>query len=142
MSTYQILNSILDQMVNITVTYLSLNQTLQIKSNSMEIEYQNGLVDYLANRSIQIGDGQIVIPSSLCTIINLSDCSYQLLTTQSFFMQSPYPGANNNDIILNGSKTLALSIYNNDLELNIYNSSYLFQFSIPVDENAPELMYY
>lgn len=51
-------------------------------------------------------------------------------------MSTAYPGINANDIILNGSKTLALTLYNDlKTEISISNASSPFQFTIPVDQD-------
>ena len=50
-------------------------------------------------------------------------------------MSSSYPGANTNDIVLQGAQTLALTLYNDaKSEINIKNSSSPFQFTIPFNQ--------
>ena len=53
-------------------------------------------------------------------------------------MSSSYPGANTNDIVLQGAQTLALTLYNDaKSEINIKNSSSPFQFTIPFNQAIP-----
>jgi len=135
LNTFQTLNTILDQTASVTINKISLNQNVQITSNSMQINYQN-LGSNTSAYSIQMTKGQIQVPD-LCTATNStgSACSSLSLTSQAFYMKSTYPGSNTNNIVLNGSQTLSLNFYSSDgSKLNISNSSSPFIFSIPVSQ--------
>ena len=78
MVTHKQLNNILSQAANMTVSKLSKSQDLQIKTNSMELNYKKNETNNFQNQ-IVFTDSQIYIPN-LCSSNNL--CSNSSITSQ------------------------------------------------------------
>jgi hypothetical protein len=84
LNTFQALESILSKLGSIISYKLSFNQSLQIKSNQMEINYRKAYTQNFLNNYLDMSQGSILVTSSLCSSLNLDvdQCSNTIITSQ------------------------------------------------------------
>ena len=83
LNSFQTMNTILNQVANMTLTKLSLNQDLAIESSAMQMNFRKTNASSFTN-NLKISHGSISVPSSLCVSFQMDpvSCSNNLITSQ------------------------------------------------------------
>ena len=83
LNSFQTMNTILNQVANMTLTKLSLNQDLAIESSAMQMNFRKTNASSFTN-NLKMSQGSISVPSSLCDSFQMDpvSCSNNLITSQ------------------------------------------------------------
>ena len=83
LNSFQTMNTILNQVANMTLTKLSLNQDLVIESSTMKMNFKKTNASNFKN-DLKMSQGSISVPTSLCDSFQMDPiaCSNNLIISQ------------------------------------------------------------
>ena len=86
LNSFQTMNTILNQVANMTLTKLSLNQDLAIESSAMQMNFKRTNASNFKN-DLKMSQGRISIPTSLCDSFQMDPiaCSKNCISSQVNF---------------------------------------------------------
>lgn len=126
MDTYQTTSDVLKNLVNVSSLHLSINHETEIKSKSIQMKIGRLSADKINHKNLNIEAGQFILPR-----INVSS---NILMVRSFSMPKIIGNKNS---LLNNSKTVSLSLFDQDnQEIKINNSN--FRIKIKRNSNSSE----